>query len=87
MSKITPTTPANIYDFNDEVVSIPLISLTTLVKGLELRVKVNEDVFNVEPRCRELLSTPEGYPVEDILAHLALCLKNTKEFYGIGETA
>jgi hypothetical protein len=84
MSKITPTTPANIYDFNDEVVSLPLISLTVLVKGLELRVKVKEDVFNVEPRCRELLSAPDDYPVEDILAHLALCLENTKEFYGIG---
>jgi hypothetical protein len=87
MSKITPVTPANIYDFNDKVISLPLIRLTVLVTGLKTRVKLGTDVFGVEVTCRKLLSAPEDYPVEYIYEHLALCLKNTKEFYGIKEEA
>jgi hypothetical protein len=87
MSAITPTTPAVIYDFNEKEVSLPLISLTVLVKGLKARIKIGEDVFGVEPRCRELLSTPMGYPVKDIYDHLDLCLTNTKIHYGLEEEA
>jgi hypothetical protein len=44
---MTPTTPANFYDFKEEIVSIPLISLTTLVSGLKLSVKFNEDFKSI----------------------------------------
>ena len=80
---ITPTTPANFYDFKEEIVSIPLISLTTLVSGLKLSVKFNEDFKGCVKTARHLLSTPKGYRTEDILHHLETSLADTKAHYGI----
>lgn len=80
---MTPTTPANIYDFNEEIVSIPLISLTTLVSGLKLSVKFDEDFKGCVKTARHLLSTPKDYRTEDILHHLETALADTKAYYGI----
>jgi len=80
---ITPTTPANIYDFNNEVVSLPLVSLTVLARGVKLSLALGEDFNGTVKSARELLSAPEDYPVEFIEEHLSLCLENTKDFYGI----
>ena len=40
--KVTPTTPATFYGFNDQLISIPLITLSTWVVGL--KSIVNHDV-------------------------------------------
>ncbi len=80
---MTPTTPATIYDFNDKLVSLPLISLMTLVSGLKISVKLNEDFNGCVKSARKLLSTPKGYNTKHILEHLEECLKNTKEHYGL----
>jgi len=80
---ITPTTTATFYDFNEEVISIPLISLTTLVAGLKLSVKLKEDFKGCIRTARSLLSTPKGYATKDILNHLEQALSDTKEYYGV----
>jgi len=80
---ITPTTPANFYDCNEEIISIPLISLTTLVSGLRLSDKFNEDYKGCVGAARHLLSTPKGYKIKDILHHLETALADTKAYYGI----
>lgn len=81
--QMTPTTPASFYDFNEEVVEVPLISLMTIVSGLKLSVKFNEDFQGTVRSARKILSTPTGYPVEDILHHLSTVLEETKEYYGL----
>jgi len=87
MSHISPTTPATFYDANDELVSIPVITLAAYVIALKGIVETGFDVTgqDVEEKARELLSTPIGYPVEDIYAHLAEVKRNTDIHYGIGD--
>lgn len=85
MSAITPTTPATFYGFKDQLVSIPLITLTVWVKGLQLAEKLGEDIHNIDPVVRKFLEAPDDYPTEYMLEHLEEVLRQTKEFYGIEE--
>ena len=85
--QITPTTPATFYGFNDQLVTVPLITLSAYVVALKGIVRTGFDVTGqgIEEKARELLETPEGYPVEDILWHLETVKEQTHEHYGIGE--
>jgi hypothetical protein len=80
---ITPTTPANIYDFNETVISIPLITLAAHVVALKRVVSDNFDPMGIESKARALLSCPEDYPIEGIYDHLKMCLSQTHDHYGI----
>ena len=74
---ITPTTPATFYDFNDEVVTVPLVTLAAWCAGYE------RDINDIQEIVREFLSVPEWYENDFVIDHIKLCYKNTKEHYGI----
>ena len=82
---ISPTTPATFYGFNDQLVTMPLVSLAAYVVALRGIVKTGFDVTgqDAESKVREFLETPAGYPLEDILAHLEECKRQTYDYYGI----
>jgi hypothetical protein len=74
---ITPTTPATFYDFNDELVTVPLVTLAAWAAGY------GRDINGIREIVRAFLSVPEGYEDEYVREHIQLCYKNTKEHYGI----
>jgi len=84
---ITPTTPATFYDFNDDLISVPLVTLSgwTIALRSILNHGVNPTSVDVESIVREKLNTPDWLSLEGIVAHLETCLAETKEFYGVPE--
>jgi len=83
---ISPTTPATIYGFNDQLISMPLITLTAYKIAICSIAKHGLDPTpdqQCEKIVRKLLQTPKGYPIEHIAEHLTIALKETKEHYGI----
>jgi hypothetical protein len=82
--RIEPMTPATFYDFREELVTVPLITLNTWVTGLRLRVKHGVDIGGVEQAARQHLHIPKHYKVVDLLDHLEESLAQTNTFYGVG---
>jgi hypothetical protein len=82
---ITPTTPATFYGFNDQLISIPLISLSAYVVALRGIVKHGADLTgkDIEGRVRALLEAPDDYAIVDIYDHLDDALEETERHYGV----
>jgi len=82
---ITPTTPATFYDYNEELVSVPLITLALWAKALRciLDHGINPTSSDVEAVVREKLSTPDACPLDAIVEHIETCYAETKEYYGV----
>ena len=81
---MTPTTPATFYDFNEEVVSIPVVTLLALYVAFKAHVNHGIDPTDggIKERVYDLLSCPADYPEEDVLWHLSMVREQTLEHYG-----
>ena len=80
---ITPNTPAVFYGFNDQLISIPLITLNIWQKGLHTVQKTGEDFRGIESVVRAKLETPLDYELGHIIDHIDTVLRQTHEHYGI----
>ena len=99
MTGITPTTPATFYDWNDEPMSVPIITLSAWEIGIRSIAEHGIDPTpgqNLEVIVRKALGVPDGLKVTehgdgskqrviDVMSwHLTEAYHATKEHYGIG---
>lgn len=82
---LTPTTPATFYDFKDEVISVPLVTLAAWCAAFKCVVEKDFDPTgrDVTKVIYKALSAPESYSKRAMLDHLLEVKRQTHEFYGI----
>jgi hypothetical protein len=79
-----PDQQCNIWDFNDEKVAIPIITLAVWASGLKLAL-VGIDMNGVESVVRSRLSVPASYPLDDLCQHIQTSLADMKSQLEIEE--
>ena len=81
---ITPTTEVQIWNFDDEVVSVKLIMLTVWAHALRSELKGYQiSAQEVAPIVRTFLGCPEDYPLDMLSDYISTSLADVKEQMGL----
>ena len=81
---ITPTTEVQMYDCNNEIVVVKLITLMAWSIALKSETKgLYVSAQPVAPIVRKFLSTPDDYPIEELSDHITSSYNEVKEQMGI----
>ena len=81
---ITPNTEVQIYNFNNEVKPVKLITLTAWNVALKAEVQgVQVAPQLVEPIVRKFLECPKDYPLTEIQKHIQTSLTDIQQQLGI----
>lgn len=82
---MSPAQECNIWDFNEELVTVKVLTLMTWTSALKSELKgfqvTPQPVF---PIVREYLSVPKSYPDDMLYQHIADSYQNVKEQLGVG---
>lgn len=82
---ISPAYEVNIWDFNEELVTIKLLVLAAWKSALKFELKTGMTISGtaVLPLVRETLSVPESYPDEEVYRHIKTSLEDIHSQLGI----
>ena len=62
---MAPNTPVRLYDFNDELITVPFITLMTWARGLKAFGE-----GHIADTVRQYLSAPADYPLDELVYHI-----------------
>jgi hypothetical protein len=83
---ITPAYEVNIWNFNDETVTVKLMTLMTWCSALKSELKGYQVTSTpVFPIVRKYLSVPNSYPDDMLYQHIQDSYDSIKEQLGLGD--
>ena len=81
---MNPTYEVNIWDFNEELVTVKLLTLMTWTSALKAELAGYQVTqVAVFPIVRKHLSVPKSYPDRDLYHHIKDSYANIKEQLGM----
>ena len=74
-----------IWDFNEELQSLPLVTLATWASAMKLELKtgMKHSSGSVIAKARKFLSAPKSYPKELLVDHIVTSHQSAKEQLGL----